>query len=222
MFSNDSLEVLHKKLWKHLENQSKNWHSFVYAKEKGFYQGFDEIKIDGWRPSEKRLERYNIEKYITKTKSVLDIGCNCGFFTMVVSKYVKDIDGVEINPYMIAIADDTKEFLKIQNESFLTSSFEKYQTDKKYDVIFSLANDETIDGNTKFTFKEYMEKINQLLTHDGIIIFETVSPDTYQPKLFQPKLEFIKKYFHILKDEMVISEYPVNVPERRFLVLSKQ
>ena len=157
----------------------------------------------------------------TKTKSALDIGCNCGFFTIVVSKYVKNIDGVEINPHMIAIAEDTKEFLKIQNASFLTSSFEKYQTDKKYDVIFSLANDETIDGNTKFTFEEYMGKINQLLTPDGIIIFETVSPDTYQPKLFQPKLEFIKKHFHILKDEMVISEYPVNVPKRRFLVLSK-
>ncbi len=123
---------------------------------------------------------------------------------------------------MIAIAEDTKEFLKIQNASFLTSSFEKYQTDKQYDVIFSLANDETIDGNTKFTFEEYMGKINQLLTPDGVIIFETVSPDTYQPKLFQPKLEFIKKHFRILKDEMVISEYPINVPERRFLVLSKQ
>lgn len=216
-----ALEALHKKLWRHIEDQANNWQSFVYAKEKGFYQGFEEIKIDGWRPSEKRLERYNIGKYLTKTKSALDIGCNCGFFTIVVSRHVKDIDGVEINPYMIAIAEDTKEFLKIQNASFLTSSFEKYQTDKKYDIIFSLANDETIDGNTKFTFKEYMEKIDQLLTHDGIVIFETVSPDTYQPKLFQPKLEFIKKHFHILEDKMVISEYPVNVPERRFLVLSK-
>ena len=218
---NTALEVLHKKLWKHIEDQTNNWKSFVYAKEKGFYQGFEEIKINGWRPSEKRLERYNIGKYLTKAKSALDIGCNCGFFTIVVSRYVKDIDGVEINPYMVAIADDTKEFLKIQNASFVTSSFEKYQTDKKYDVIFSLANDETIDGNTKFTFKEYMEKIDQLLTREGIVIFETVSPDTYQPKLFQPKLEFIKKLFHILEDKMVLSEYPVNVPERRFLVLSK-
>lgn len=216
-----ALKTLHEKLWKHIEEQANNWQSFVYAKEKGFYQGFEEIKIDGWRPSEKRLERYKIGKYLTKTKYALDIGCNCGFFTIVVSRYVKHIDGVEINPYMVAIANDTKEFLKIQNASFMTSSFEKYQTDRRYDVIFSLANDETIDGNTKFTFKEYMEKINHLLTHDGIVVFETVSPDTYQPKLFQPKLEFIKKHFHILEDRMVISEYPVNVPQRRFLVLSK-
>lgn len=217
----EALEAFHKKLANHLENQSRNWKSFVYAKEKGFYQGFEEIKIDGWRPSEKRFARYDIEKYLSKTKSALDIGCNCGFFTIVVSRHVKYIDGVEINPYLVNIANDTKEFLKIQNVSFITSSFEKYQADKKYDVIFSLANDETIDGNTKFTFKEYMEKINEFLMGDGLVMFETVSPDTYAPKLFQPKLEHIKKNFRILEDKMVQSEYPVNVPERRFLILKK-
>jgi SAM-dependent methyltransferase len=219
--NNEALASLHKKLADHLENQSKNWKSFVYAKEKGFYQGFEEIKIDGWRPSEKRFERYGIEKYLAKSKSALDIGCNCGFFTIVVSRYVKDIDGVEINPYLVNIANDTKEFLKVQNVSFVTSSFEKYQPNKKYDVIFSLANDETIDGNTKFTFAEYMKKIEGSLMDDGVVMFETVSPDTYAPKLFQPKLDHIKKHFVILEDKMVKSEYPVNVPERRFLVLKK-
>ena len=219
--SNEELASLHKKLAGHLENQSKNWKSFVYAKEKGFYQGFEEIKIDGWRPSEKRFAKYDIERYLSKNKSALDIGCNCGFFTIVVSRYVKDIDGVEINPHMVDIANDTKEFLKVQNASFVTSSFEKYQADKKYDVIFSLANDETIDGNTKFTFSEYMKKIEQSLMDDGLVMFETVSPDTYAPKLFQPKLDYIKKHFVILEDKMVKSEYPVNVPERRFLILKK-
>ena len=41
-----NLEDLHIKLNKHLEEQSQNWKSFIYAQEKGFYQGFDEIKID--------------------------------------------------------------------------------------------------------------------------------------------------------------------------------
>ena len=150
---------------------------------------FRSIKIDGWRPSEKRFARYDIEKYLSKTKSALDIGCNCGFFTIVVSRHVKHIDGVEINPYLVNIANDTKEFLKIQNASFITSSFEKYQADKKYDVIFSLANDETIDGNTKFTFKEYISKINDLLTEKGHLIFESQATDAYEPERFEPKNE---------------------------------
>ena len=34
---------------------------------------------------------------------------------------------------------------------------------KKYDIIFSLANDNTIDGRTEFSFIEYVTKIQNLL-----------------------------------------------------------
>jgi len=218
---NSNLDVLHKKLNQHLENQSKNWKSFVYAQQKGFYQGFDEIKIDGCRSTEKRFERYKIQKYLSKNKNVLDIGCNCGFFTIFIARFVSFIDGVELNPFLVKIGKDTKEYLKIPNLSFFASSFEDFNTEKKYDIIFSLANDETIDGNTKFTFREYIKKILDLLNNDGFLIFETVSTDTYEPKLFKPKLELLKTYFKILEDRMIESEYPINVPQRRFLVLER-
>ncbi len=216
------LVELHKKLEKHLENQSENWKSFVYAKQLGFYQGFDEIDIKGCRPTEERFTRYSIENYLSKNQNVLDIGCNCGFLTIHISRFVSHIDGVEINPYLVNIAKDTASFLNIINSSFYASSFEDYNSQKKYDVIFSLANDETIDGNTKFTFKEYVDKILNLLTDEGYLMFETVSPDTYEPRLFKPKLEILSSRFSILKDIMVKSEYPLNVPERRFLVLRKK
>ena len=51
----DIIEELHTKLQHHLDEQAKNWKSFIYAQEKGFYQGFEEIEIDGWRPTEKRF-----------------------------------------------------------------------------------------------------------------------------------------------------------------------
>ena len=35
------VQELHKKLSNHLEQQKKEYESFVYAQEKGFYQGFD-------------------------------------------------------------------------------------------------------------------------------------------------------------------------------------
>ena len=219
---NPHLNELHQKLRGHLEEQAKDWKSFVYAKDKGFYQGFEEIKIDGCRPTEQRFERYKIEKYLSNDKSGLDIGCNCGFLTSYVSRFLAHIDGVELNPYLVKIANDTKNFLKIDNANFFTSSFENFQIDKKYDVIFSLANDETIDENTKFTFVEYIQKVMDYLNDDGYLMFETVSPDTYEPRLFKPKLKLLKEYFSILEDKMVKSEYPINVPERRFLVLRKK
>lgn len=215
------LKELHKKLENHLEDQSKNYRGFIYAQKNGYYQGFEQIKIDGCRPTEKRFERYQIESYLSKQKSALDIGSNCGFFTIFVSRYVSHIDGVELNSYLVNISNEVKEFLEIQNVIFHTSSFEEFNTDKKYDIIFSLANDETIDGNTKFTFKEYIEKIIKLMKNNGYLMFETVSTDTYEPRIFLPKLQFLKKHFEVIEDKMVKSEYPINVPERRFLILKK-
>jgi SAM-dependent methyltransferase len=222
MNNDDSdLEKLHKKLRKHVDDQIKDWGSFVYASENGFYQGFKEIKIDGCRPTEERFNRYEIEKYLSKDKIALDIGCNCGFLTIHISKFLKYIDGVEINPYLTNIGKDTKEYLEISNLDFHTSGFEEFETGKKYDIIFSLANDNTIDGKTKFTFIEYIKKIQDLLLPGGLLMWETVSMDTYDPELFNPKRKEFEKNFKLLEERMVKSEYPVNVPERRFLVLQK-
>jgi len=63
---------------------------------------------------------------------------------------------------MVKIANDTRDFLKIDNVNFYTSSFEEFEPKRKYDFVFSLANDETVDGLTKFTFTEYIQKIADL------------------------------------------------------------
>ena len=216
------LKELQKKLRIHVDEQIEKWDSFVYAQQNGFYQGFEEIGIDGCRPTEKRFARYQIEKYLSKDKMVLDIGCNCGFLTIYHSRFLKHIDGVELNPFLTNIGKDTKEFLGEKNVEFHTSSFEEFKTDKKYEIIFSLANDDTIDGNTKFTFNEYIKKIQELIQPKGILMWETISPDTYDPKLFEPKRKILEEKFILLEERMVKSEYPINVPERRFLVLQKK
>ena len=81
------LAELHKKLEHHILEQKSNWKSFVYAQQMSFYQGFDEIKLPGCRPTEQRLERYDIKKYLTTEKVALDIGCNCGFLVLHLSKF---------------------------------------------------------------------------------------------------------------------------------------
>ena len=213
------LAELHKKLEHHILEQKSNWKSFVYAQQMSFYQGFDEIKLPGCRPTEQRLERYDIKKYLTTEKVALDIGCNCGFLVLHLSKFLKHVDGVEINPYLVNIGKDTQEFLNINNVDLHPSRFEDFKTTKKFDIIFSLANDDTIDGNTEFTFDEYIKKIQGLLNEGGHLMWETISPDTYDPELFKPKRLILEKKFTLLEEKMVKSEYPVIVPERRFLVL---
>ena len=217
------LDSLHSKLQGHLDRQEKEWEHFIFSKEDGgFYQGLDEIKITGSRSSEKRFEEYEILEYLSKDKSVLDIGSNCGFFSIYVSKFVDRIFGVEINPYLIAISNDVKNYLNIKNANFVNSSFEEFKFDKKFDMIFSFANDSTIDGNTKFNFSEYIEKIKNLLKEDGLLIFESQAIDSVVTEQLDEKINYLENKFTILKRKKVSSEYPKNVPFRDFLILKNQ
>lgn len=217
------LTQLHKKLRHYNDEQFKNWKHFIFSKKDGgFYQGFDEIKLSGSRSTEKRFKEYRIDNYLSSEKVALDIGSNCGFFTLYISRFLKQIDGVEINPYLINISNETKQFLKIQNAAFYKNSFEEFVPEKIYDMIFSLANDETIDKLTKFSFKEYIEKISENLKSNGILIFESQAIDACNPeKFFTPKLEILKEQFEILENRMINAEYPINYPDRIFLILKK-
>ena len=136
---------------------------------------------------------------MTQEKTALDIGCNCGFLVLHLSKFLKHVEGVEINPFLINVGKDTKEFLNITNAEFFASRFEDFQPTTKYDIIFSLANDDTIDGNTEFKFNEYIQKIQELLNNKGHLMFETISPDTYDPKLFEPKRKILERDLHCWK-----------------------
>ena len=115
---------LHSMLKNHLEDQSKKWPHFIYSKEQGFYQGFDKIGIVGSRSTEKRFNEYNIENLFSKNKNVLDIGSNCGFVSLYTSEFVKNVIGVEINPFLVKISNDTKAFLGIKNANFICFSIE--------------------------------------------------------------------------------------------------
>ena len=64
-------------------------------------------------------------------------------------------------------------------------------------------------------------KISSLLKNDGLLIFESQAIDAAIPTKFESKLKVLNKNFIIIEDRMVKSEYPIKVPERRFLIFRK-
>ena len=215
------LEELHLKLKAHLKNQNEKWEHFIYSKQDGFYQGLDKINIKGSRSTEKRFNEYNIGSLFSKNKNVLDIGRNCGFVSLYTSEFVKNVIGVEINPFLVKISNETKVFLEIKNVKFICSAFEEYKTEEKFDIVYSFANDSTIDGNTTLNFDEYIDKIKKLLKDDGILIFEGQAIDSMISEQFEQKFNFLKLNFDVLEKRKISSEYPINVPMRDFLILKK-
>ena len=61
-----------------------------------FYQSCEEIGIPGQRPTTDRYKIYGLDEHLSPGHNVLDIGCNCGFFTLLISSKVKRAVGIEI------------------------------------------------------------------------------------------------------------------------------
>jgi SAM-dependent methyltransferase len=191
---NDLLE-LHKKL-KIIRIKSKNYNSYDYGNFY-YYQSFKKIQISGFRNTEERIQKLNIENII-KNKSILDIGSNSGFLLLSIANDIRDGYGIDINPYLVETSNTVKSYLNIDNVNFVSSPFESMEFgEKKFEVVLSLANHDTFDMNTKYSLDEYFKKINNLLFNGGILIFES-HPESYEPKIKLEKcISIIEKYFYI-------------------------
>ena len=68
---------------------------------------------------------------------------------------------------------ETAKFLDISNINFIEGDYANYKFKKKYDIIFSLSNHFTIDGNLNIGFEDYIWKIFDNINNDGILFFES-------------------------------------------------
>ena len=147
----------------------------IYAKEHQdfgngiFYQSYEPLGIKGFRPTEDRFHIYGIEAFLSKDKTVLDVGCNCGFFDNYVAKYVKSIMGLDVNRSLVDIAQRTASFLGNDNLTFVSCPYTKFRSKQKYDVIFLLA----IYRWAQMDYTDFCDKTLSFLKDDGTILLES-------------------------------------------------
>ena len=132
---NDDLLELHKKL-KDIRIESKKYDSYDYGNGY-YYQSFKKIYISGFRNTEERIQKLNINTF-TKGKSVLDIGSNSGFLLLSIADEIREGCGIEINPYLTQSSDTVMSFLNINNVNFISSSFEMHSFEKKNLKLYCL------------------------------------------------------------------------------------
>lgn len=223
---NPRLYFLHRNLNRYLIAQRTGWENFYC--DNYFYQGYARIGIAGVKPSEERFNNYDIHNYFETKRKVLDIGSNCGFFALHVSQYVQEIHGIEINPYLNSIAEDTQKYLNIRNARFSTADFTRVTVSEMYDVVFSLSNHHTIDGNLNMGFENYIRKIFSCLKVDGLLFFE--SHNVWGDGKLGPgddsnlddKFDIAEQYFEVLKCKMVRCFYPGVDIDKLFVVMKRR
>lgn len=126
------------------------------------------------------------------------------------SDFVKEVDAIELNPYLIKMGEETAKFLNISNVHFIEGNYIHYKFTKRYDIVFSLSNHFTIDGNLNVGFEDYIRKIFDNMNNDGILFFEShdINGDDKDMDL---KFQIASKYFKLIDYKMVRAFYTADI-----------
>lgn len=111
------------------------------------------------------LMKNKVLDYSSPNSTILDIGCADGMFVSEVAKKLPKalITGIDISSKLIDIANAKK----VQNCTFLVEDAEKFEPNKKFDLIIA-SGILSVFGN----FETILEQWLQLLDHQGrLIIF---------------------------------------------------
>lgn len=135
------------------------------------YQSLEMIGLKGGRPTEKRMEEYGLKEILRPEDDVLDIGCNSGFFDILVAQFVHSVTGVEYDKSLVRVGELVRDYLEVPNCAFYNGDFKDWykQTNMKFDVIFSFA----IHHWLNLSPEEYVTILDGLLREEGYICFES-------------------------------------------------
>ena len=197
---------------KYFSVQDANW-KFDRGR---FYQSYLDIGISGIRNSQERIEIYHLRNILKKTDSVLDVGCNCGFFDLQVAPLVRKMTGMDIEPNFIDIANKTALYGKIENASFICASYADAEVKDKYDAVFSLAVHSNIilSGLSE---EEYVRKILANVADEGHFFFESHDWKNDAERYRRLSGKFIEHGFELVMRKDYRSDF-----ERRITVFRKK
>ena len=166
---------LHCDLCALLVEAERCWDSYDYGVGY-FYQGFRRLGIRGLRDTEARVEAMGLLELL-EGKRTLEIGCNTGFLSCLVSPAVSSLHGFDINPFLVRIAQHVAGHLGDDRLTFSDSAFEEFDAGEPAEAVLSFANHSTYDQNTSQTIEEYFERCARMLVNDGLLLFESHPPE---------------------------------------------
>lgn len=176
--------------------QKKEYNHYSYFYDYP-YQGFSILGIFGERSSEERFDLYKLGDYLSKSDSVLDLGCNCGFVSIYTSfRTGCKVKGIDINPYAIEIGNECAKYLKIENKVSLEArKVQDLTTDEKFNGVFSFATHWTDDKNYRVALVDHFKLIHNFLKKDGYLFFESHGADYGDEKFYETIDQIQQKLF---------------------------
>jgi len=111
----------------------------------------DDQKVTFWDEKAKTFPRYeagehNYEAGVLNTiktygvdfrgKTVLDVGCGSGMYTLRIAQEARRVTAVDISEEMLRILREDAERLGVQNIEYVRSGWDDFHSDAVYDIVF--------------------------------------------------------------------------------------
>jgi SAM-dependent methyltransferase len=217
----DQLTALKCGLRVHMRSHVKSYQAPFSSKTRiptlRFYQGYEPLGLLGKRPAQKRLEIYNLKRYVRPPFAVLEPGCNVGFFALALSQHVASIQGFEVDPSYVHVANQVAAHCHITNCFFTVDSVDRFQAHQGYDLVISTA----VHGWSQLPFAEYVQRIDLWTKPGGLILFESHEIDA--EKDWPDKKALLVNRFQLLEQGFIddVDNRVYESEMREFLLLRK-
>ena len=138
---------------------------------KSYYQNFDFLGAGrGSSNSGKKWELSKLESYDITNKSVLDIGCNAGYFLFrLLNKDPKKLIGIDLGDNFIEIANELNtEYFKSDKVEFIFGDIFEYKLNEKSDLIICFSTFHYFIDKQK----AFIDLCYNLLNDKGVFLLE--------------------------------------------------
>jgi len=152
----------------------------LFKKHGQYSQGLKALGIEGRRDSDFRYQLYNLDSYIKESFDVLDIGCNCGFFSCLLAQRVNHVRGIDKDETLIQIANIASDLMRTTFKThFICADFKTFDGIKQYDLVIA----SQIHYWVNMSFAKYAEKATGMVKKGGFLLFESHDIDTVDKDL---------------------------------------
>jgi SAM-dependent methyltransferase len=178
------------------------------------YQSWEDLDINGQRPTEARFSIYGLADIITKDSTVLDLGSNVGFMSLHCARFAKEVYGVERYAHWVEIAELAAECLDMNNCAFHCTDALAFEAPYEFDVILSLS----FHHWGPDVFARYVEKVFiGNLKVGGHLLFESHGPKSRE--LFEQYADYLQSVGFAVRYDgecQCPTNYPRPNPHRKF------
>ena len=182
------------------------------------YQSLEKLDIPGKRLSQRRVETYELARYLSNSMRVMEVGCNVGFLSLAIADYVHSIDAFDIDQNYITIAEYVQEFCNNNNCRFFVQSLSEFVPIYQYDFVISTA----VHGWSALPFEEYVSILTKHIKPGGLLFFESHELDA--EKNWPDKRALLTNNYDLIGQGFIddVDDRMYQSEIREFLILRKR